>query len=271
MISIRSSAIGFASTFGNVTRAPSARLARDSRRKRRLDLGADGLGKDAGRLHACARRPRAPRELPERSRDQTLSSTSRRSKRSPTTFARISRSRSRRFSARARCRNVPLMPIRTAVRTGDTTPAQRARMLREPPHVLVTTPESLFILLTAENARVGSSAGVTTVIVDEIHAMAADKRGSHLALDAGATRRSGAPRKRTAAAAHRAFCDGSSPRRGRALLESPRGDRERRASPGDVALGRACPATSSVPSPARRCGARSTTGSPIRFARIVRR
>jgi ATP-dependent helicase Lhr and Lhr-like helicase len=76
---------------------------------------------------------------------------------------------------------VPLTPILTAVRTGDTTPAQRQQMLRTPPHVLVTTPESLFILLTAERSR-RLFFGVTTVIVDEIHAMAADKRGSHLAL-----------------------------------------------------------------------------------------
>ncbi len=74
-----------------------------------------------------------------------------------------------------------LSPIRTAVRTGDTTPAARRQMLRKPPHVLVTTPESLFILLTAEKSR-RLFAGVTTVIVDEIHAMAGDKRGSHLAL-----------------------------------------------------------------------------------------
>jgi ATP-dependent helicase Lhr and Lhr-like helicase len=78
-------------------------------------------------------------------------------------------------------RGTPLMPIRTAVRTGDTTPAQRAQMLRNPPHVLVTTPESLYILLTAEKSR-RLFAGVTTVIVDEIHAMAGNKRGAHLAL-----------------------------------------------------------------------------------------
>jgi ATP-dependent helicase Lhr and Lhr-like helicase len=85
------------------------------------------------------------------------------------------------LTALAKERAVTLAPIRTAVRTGDTTPAQRARMLREPPHVLVTTPESLFILLTAERSR-RLFAGVTSVIVDEIHAMAADKRGAHLAL-----------------------------------------------------------------------------------------
>ena len=77
--------------------------------------------------------------------------------------------------------STPLAPIRTAVRTGDTTTAERARMLRKPPHVLVTTPESLFILLTAEKSR-ALFTNVSTVIVDEIHAMAADKRGSHLAL-----------------------------------------------------------------------------------------
>ena len=75
----------------------------------------------------------------------------------------------------------PLQTIRTAVRTGDTTPAERARMLRTPPHVLVTTPESLYILLTAERSR-RLFGGVTTVIVDEIHAIAGDKRGAHLAL-----------------------------------------------------------------------------------------
>ncbi len=81
----------------------------------------------------------------------------------------------------ARQSDVELAPIRTAVRTGDTTPAQRQRMLRKPPHVLVTTPESLFILLTAERSRKLFS-GVKYVIVDEIHAMAGNKRGSHLAL-----------------------------------------------------------------------------------------
>jgi ATP-dependent Lhr-like helicase len=76
---------------------------------------------------------------------------------------------------------MPLAPIRTAVRTGDTTPVERARMLRKPPHVLVTTPESLFILLTAEKSR-ALFTHVETIIVDEIHALARDKRGSHLAL-----------------------------------------------------------------------------------------
>ncbi|HTJ27255.1 MAG TPA: DEAD/DEAH box helicase [Candidatus Limnocylindria bacterium] len=83
--------------------------------------------------------------------------------------------------AAAEASGTALAPIRTAVRTGDTSMVERARMLRKPPHVLVTTPESLFILLTAEKSR-ALFTGVETVIVDEIHAMAADKRGAHLAL-----------------------------------------------------------------------------------------
>src|ERR1700744_1808768 len=72
-------------------------------------------------------------------------------------------------------------PIRTGVRTGDTLAKDRASMLRNPPHILVTTPESLYILLTAGKPRKNLER-VSTVIVDEIHALADDKRGSHLAL-----------------------------------------------------------------------------------------
>ena len=71
--------------------------------------------------------------------------------------------------------------IRTGVRTGDTLPKERQQMLRRPPHILVTTPESLYILLTAEKSR-NNLRGVRTVIVDEIHAIADDKRGAHLLL-----------------------------------------------------------------------------------------
>jgi ATP-dependent Lhr-like helicase len=81
----------------------------------------------------------------------------------------------------AALRGVPLTPIRTAVRTGDTPASERRRMRKEAPHILVTTPESLFILLTAESSRKMLS-NVRTVIVDEIHAVADDKRGSHLAI-----------------------------------------------------------------------------------------
>jgi ATP-dependent helicase Lhr and Lhr-like helicase len=72
-------------------------------------------------------------------------------------------------------------PIRAAVRTGDTPQSERVRMRRTPPHILVTTPESLYILLTAESGREMLKA-VRTVIVDEIHAVAGNKRGAHLAL-----------------------------------------------------------------------------------------
>ncbi|MGZ4819647.1 MAG: DEAD/DEAH box helicase, partial [Terriglobales bacterium] len=75
-----------------------------------------------------------------------------------------------------------LMPeIRTAVRTGDTLMKDRRLMLKRPPHILVTTPESFYILLTAEKSR-AILRDVETVIVDEIHAVADDKRGVHLAL-----------------------------------------------------------------------------------------
>jgi ATP-dependent Lhr-like helicase len=75
-----------------------------------------------------------------------------------------------------------LMPeIRTAVRTGDTLTQDRQRMLKRPPHILVTTPESLYILLTAQKSR-GILTDVNTIIVDEIHAVADDKRGAHLTL-----------------------------------------------------------------------------------------
>jgi len=75
----------------------------------------------------------------------------------------------------------PDAPIRAAVRTGDTPQSERARMRRRPPHILVTTPESQYILLTSESGR-RMLANVKTVIVDEIHAVAGNKRGAHLAL-----------------------------------------------------------------------------------------
>ena len=78
-------------------------------------------------------------------------------------------------------RGLMLPALRTAVRTGDTPTSERQKMVKHPPHILVTTPESLFILLTAERSR-QTLRSVRTVIVDEIHAMADDKRGSHLAL-----------------------------------------------------------------------------------------
>jgi ATP-dependent helicase Lhr and Lhr-like helicase len=72
-------------------------------------------------------------------------------------------------------------PITVGVRTGDSTSSERQMMLRRPPNLLVTTPESLYLYLTAERSR-ATLASVETVIVDEIHALVRDKRGSHLAL-----------------------------------------------------------------------------------------
>ena len=85
------------------------------------------------------------------------------------------------IAALAQSEGAPLPQIRAAVRTGDTPMAERQLMTRKAPHILVTTPESLFILLTAEKSR-QMLRSVRTLIVDEIHAVAGSKRGSHLAL-----------------------------------------------------------------------------------------
>ncbi len=75
----------------------------------------------------------------------------------------------------------PAIAIRSAVRSGDTPQSERARWRKRPPHILVTTPESLYILLGSESGRT-MLAGARSVIVDEIHALAGNKRGAHLAL-----------------------------------------------------------------------------------------
>ena len=75
----------------------------------------------------------------------------------------------------------PSHGIRTALRTGDTTQAERQEIVKTPPHILITTPESLYLMLTAERSR-EILRTVKTVIVDEVHALLRDKRGSHLAL-----------------------------------------------------------------------------------------
>jgi len=85
------------------------------------------------------------------------------------------------ITALAGQRELWMPPIRAAVRTGDTLIPERRAMLAHPPHILVTTPESLYILLTAEKSR-AILRDVETVIVDEIHAVADDKRGAHLSL-----------------------------------------------------------------------------------------
>src|SRR5512141_830772 len=82
---------------------------------------------------------------------------------------------------RAKASGLHLPDVRVMVRTGDTSAAERAAMVKRPPHILITTPESLYLYLTSERSR-ATLKTVRTVVVDEIHALARDKRGSHFAL-----------------------------------------------------------------------------------------
>ena len=83
--------------------------------------------------------------------------------------------------AALRAQDLPDVEIRTSVRTGDTPPGERDRMRKSPPHIVVTTPEWLYILLGSESGRAMLKT-TRTVIVDEIHALAPNKRGTHLSL-----------------------------------------------------------------------------------------
>lgn len=85
------------------------------------------------------------------------------------------------LTERARQAGLELPSVRVMVRSGDTPASERAAMVKKPPHILITTPESLYLYLTADKAR-ATLATVRTVVVDEIHALARDKRGSHFAL-----------------------------------------------------------------------------------------
>lgn len=85
------------------------------------------------------------------------------------------------IAALAEERGLDVPPLRVGLRTGDTSASQRAALVRRPPHLLVTTPESLYLLLTSPKGR-EALRNVETVIVDEIHALVRDKRGSHMAL-----------------------------------------------------------------------------------------
>ena len=159
--------------------------------------------------------------------------------------------------------------IRTAVRTGDTTPAERARMLRKPPHVLVTTPESLYILLTAEKSR-ALFGNVTTVIVDEIHAVANSKRGAHLMLtlarlDALVT--AGGTGSRSGSGCPRRFVRSTgSPNSSAPTPPSPTSEAAARwGSPSKF------PPKNSARLPAVRCGRKSTIASRKRFWPTARR
>ncbi|MDR6712484.1 ATP-dependent Lhr-like helicase [Pseudomonas hunanensis] len=84
------------------------------------------------------------------------------------------------ISAQRKRRDDPLVELTVGMRTGDTPPKERASLLRRPPDILITTPESLYLMLTSKARE--TLRGVRTVIVDEVHAVAGGKRGSHLAL-----------------------------------------------------------------------------------------
>ncbi len=84
------------------------------------------------------------------------------------------------IQAEAECLGTPISPIATAMRTGDTPQSERRAMLRTPPDILITTPESLYLMLTSQMRS--ALAAVRTVIVDEVHSLAGTKRGSHLSL-----------------------------------------------------------------------------------------
>src|SRR6201988_919583 len=85
------------------------------------------------------------------------------------------------IQAELKAMGLPEINIRTLVRTGDTPASERTAMTKRPPHIVVTTPESLYILLTSEGGR-RMLETARTLIVNEIHAVVGDKRGSHLAL-----------------------------------------------------------------------------------------
>ena len=85
------------------------------------------------------------------------------------------------ITALAEAEGTPLEEIRVAVRTGDTPARERQAMAKRPPHILITTPESLYILLTSKSGR-EALRGARTLILDELHAVAGNKRGSHLSL-----------------------------------------------------------------------------------------
>ena len=112
--------------------------------------------------------------------------------------------------------------LRVAVRTGDTPQKERREILKEPPDILITTPESLYLMLTSQARDI--LRGVETLILDEVHAVAGTKRGAHMASHDRAARSD----LRTAAAAHRALGDSASARGDRALRLGRARDRARR-------------------------------------------
>ena len=193
------------------TRA-GARLVGDPRAAAYPDCGADRFGQDAGGVPQRPRRarPRRARVSPARPGARRVclaaESAERRYPQEPVGAAAPASAASR-ASWVSSCR-----AMTAAVRTGDTTSSERAAMLRTPPHILVTTPESLYLLLTAERSR-EMLRTVRTVIVDEIHAVIGTRRGAHLALSLERLQQVAD----AAAAAHRPVGDAEADRGGGAL------------------------------------------------------
>ena len=171
-----------------------------------------GSGKTLAAFLAAHRRPGATGRASPAARRRPRSSTSRRSRRCPTTSTRTWKSRCAGIREELSALGFPEVEIRTLVRTGDTPQADRDRMRRKPPHILVTTPESLYILLTSESGR-KTLASTRTVIVDEIHALAPNKRG----VASLAVPRAPRAHHRQSTDARRAVGDSEADRRDRAL------------------------------------------------------
>ena len=232
--------------------AAGARLAGDRARRVDADPRADRQRQDADRVPVVPRSPDVHAGAAESARAAACS-TSRRSRRwrstSSATCARRSPA-SRRSPTRAA---TPFVAPAIAIRTGDTPQAERARFQREPADILITTPESLYLLLTS-NAR-EALRSIDTVIIDEIHALVPTKRGAHLALSLERLE----ALLRAAAAAHRAVGDAAAARRGRAVSRRRRIDARQRRTSRQAPPGRG---QSRTLRRRRRSMPRSSTSSP---------
>ena len=203
-------------------RRPGPGLAGHRGRRAHPAAGAHRLGQDARRLPG-GHRPAGPHAGARPRASGAASSTSRRCAPSPSTSRRTSARRSPGIALAAERLGEAFTPPTVAMRTGDTPAKERQHIARTPPDILITTPESLYLMLTSQAREILRS--VETVIVDEIHALAPTKRGADLALVARAARR----HRRRAAATHRALGHATPARRDRAVPRRPDG---RRRAPG---------------------------------------
>ena len=259
----------FERRFGRPTPVQALRLAGDRPGRRRAADRAHRLGQDPGGLPLLPRPPgpaghrrHADRPDPGRLRDaaKALSNDVKRNLEDP--LAEI--------VAAAREAGHAALPLRSAVRTGDTTMAERRAAVQHPPHILVTTPESLFILLTSESGRRGLR-HVRTVIVDEIHALVGDKRGRPPGAVARAARPAGA---RGQAAADRPVGHGAADGGGQPAAGAATGPPPPWSTPAASATWTwtsRCWRTSWARSAPTSSGARSTTGWPTWPASTDRR